>query len=202
MSVKSTICSYLGYYPDHIPSGYQAGSHARSGSTLLQVMACGLVGTKPINWIEDALLLTGHIWTNFIWIRIKIQNIFWRKSFQNIVCNIHNYCIAIWSTYDTKPHFANFHQNAQNDIDIPNLVSVPHHDVIKWKHFPRCWPFVRGIHRWPVKSPHKGQWRGALMFPSICAWINGWVNNREAGDMRRDRAQYDVIAMLWVQSLI
>ena len=32
-----------------------------------------------------------------------------------------------------------------------------HDDVIKWKHFPRYWPFVRGIHRSPVNSPHKGQ---------------------------------------------
>ena len=31
-----------------------------------------------------------------------------------------------------------------------------HHDyVIKWKHFPRNWPFVRGIHRSPANSPHK-----------------------------------------------
>ena len=43
-------------------------------------------------------------------------------------------------------------------------------DVIKWKHFPRYWPFVRGIHRSPVNSPHKGQWRGALIFSLICAW--------------------------------
>ena len=56
--------------------------------------------------------------------------------------------------------------------------------------------FVRGIHRSPVNSPHKGQWRGALMFPLICVWINGWVNNREAGDLRRYRAHYDVIVML------
>ena len=67
-----------------------------------------------------------------------------------------------------------------------------HDDVIKWKHFPRNWPFVRRIHRWPVNSPHKGQWRGALMFSLICAWINGWVNNGEAGGLRRHRAQYDV----------
>ena len=33
---------------------------------------------------------------------------------------------------------------------------MPHHDdVIKWKHFPRYWPFVRGIHRSPVNSPHR-----------------------------------------------
>ena len=70
-----------------------------------------------------------------------------------------------------------------------------HDDVIKWKHFPRYWPFVRGIHRSPVNSPHKGQWRGALMFPLICVWINGWVNNREAGDLRRYRAHYHAIVM-------
>ena len=72
---------------------------------------------------------------------------------------------------------------------------LSHDDVIKWKHFPRYWPFVRGIHRSPVNSPHKGQWRGALMISLICVWINGWVNSREAGDLRRYRAHYDVIVM-------
>ena len=76
------------------------------------------------------------------------------------------------------------------------LKSGNHDDVIKWKHFPRYWPFVRGIHRSPVNSPHKGQWRGALMFSLICVWINGWVNNREAGDLRRYRAHYDFIVMI------
>ena len=72
-----------------------------------------------------------------------------------------------------------------------------HDDVIKWKHFPRSWPFVRGIHRSPVNSPHKGQWRGALIFSLICVWINGWVNHREAGDLRRYRAHYDVSVLLY-----
>ena len=70
-----------------------------------------------------------------------------------------------------------------------------HDDVIKWKHFPRYWPFVRRIHRSPVNSPHKGQWRRALMFSLICVWINGWVTNREAGDLRHYRTHYDVIVM-------
>ena len=61
--------------------------------------------------------------------------------------------------------------------------------------FPRYWPFVRGIHRPPVNSPHKGQWRGVLMFSLICAWINGWVNNGEAGDLRRYGAHYNVTVM-------
>ena len=42
-------------------------------------------------------------------------------------------------------------------------------DVIKKKYFPRYRPFVRGIHRSPVNSPHKGQWRGALMLSLVCA---------------------------------
>ena len=71
-----------------------------------------------------------------------------------------------------------------------------HDDVIKWKHFLRYWPFVRGIQRSPVNSPHKGQWREALMFPLICVWINCWINNCEAGDLRSYRTQYDVIVML------
>ena len=66
-------------------------------------------------------------------------------------------------------------------------------DVIKWKNLPCYWPFVRGIHRSPVNSRHKGQWRGALMLSLIIASINGWVNNCEAGDLRRHRAHYDVI---------
>ena len=70
-----------------------------------------------------------------------------------------------------------------------------HDDVIKRKHFPRYWPFMRGIHRSPVNSPHKGQWRGALTFPLIYAWINSWVNNSEDGDLRRHHAHYDVTVM-------
>ena len=46
-------------------------------------------------------------------------------------------------------------------------------------------------------SPHKGQWRGALMFSLICAWINDWVNNREACNLRRHGAHYDVFVMIF-----
>ena len=60
---------------------------------------------------------------------------------------------------------------------------VVYHDVIKWKHFPRYWPFVRGIHRLPVDSHHKGQWRGALMFSLTCAWTKGWATNGDDSDL-------------------
>ena len=70
-----------------------------------------------------------------------------------------------------------------------------HNDVIKWKHFPHYWPFVWGIHWSPVNSPHKGQWCGTLIFSLICARINWWVNNHEAGDLRRHQAHCDVTVM-------
>ena len=73
-----------------------------------------------------------------------------------------------------------------------------HDDVIKWKHFPRYWPIVRGIPRSPVNSLHKSQGRGTLMFSLIYAWINGWVNNHEACDLRRHGAHYDVIIVMCV----
>ena len=75
-------------------------------------------------------------------------------------------------------------------------------DVIKWKHFPRYWPFVRGIHRWPVNSPHKGQGRGALMFSLIFARINGRVKTREAGDLRHHRTHYDVTVTTYVEQML
>ena len=91
--------------------------------------------------------------------------------FRFVLCVCCNYNISVW------------------------WIRVNHDDVIQWKHFPRYWPFVRGIHRSPVNSPHKGQWRVALIFSLICAWIDAWVNNRAAGDLRHHRAQYDVIVM-------
>ena len=75
--------------------------------------------------------------------------------------------------------------------------NILHDDVIKWKHFPRYWPFVRGIHRSPVNSPHRVRWRGALMFSSTWAWINGGVNNRDAGDLRR----HVIMTSLWCAAL-
>ena len=59
----------------------------------------------------------------------------------------------------------------------------------------RYWPFVRGIHWSPINSPHKGHWRGALMFSFVCDWISVWVNIRKAGNLRRNHAHYDVTLM-------
>ena len=78
------------------------------------------------------------------------------------------------------------------------ITKLEHHEAIEWKHFPRYWPFVWGIHWSPVNSLHKGQWHGALMFSLICTGINNWVNIHEAGDFRCMRTHYDVTVMIVV----
>ena len=109
------------------------------------------------------------------------------------------------------PHRLSLSHGSSNDIScftavgrhgkaashIPHPDKSVHDDAIKCKHFLRYWPFVRGIHRSPVNSPHEGQWRGALMFSLIFThhWSNGWVNNRDVGDLRCHRTQYDVTVM-------
>ena len=59
-----------------------------------------------------------------------------------------------------------------------------------------------GIHLSPVDSPHKGQWCAVLMFSLICAWTNGWANNRDTGDTRRHYAHYEVTVMLLSDSTL
>ena len=103
---------------------------------------------------------------------------FYYSEHSSQIIKIREY-VSIWvNIYVRKMHFTS-----------------PHDDVVKLKHFPRYWPFVRGIHRAQVISPHKGQRRGALIFSLICAGINGWVNNRHAGELRPHRAHYDVTVM-------
>ena len=80
-------------------------------------------------------------------------------------------------------------QMAKRDLAIFRQLTV-HEDVIKWKHFPRYWLFVRGIHWSPVNSSHKGQWRGAFMFsstPSRSLW-------RHCNDvLKKSQMYFDVI---------
>ena len=80
-----------------------------------------------------------------------------RQGWQEVV-------IATHGLFNRFPHC---HLPKHGNVDVMRLWCTSrtiHDDVIKWKKFPRNWPFVWGIHRSPVNSPRKGQWRGALMF--------------------------------------
>ena len=70
--------------------------------------------------------------------------------------------------HSAKPRFVLLHLHYPHH----HLMTSPNGNI-----FLLYWPFVRRIHPSWVKSPHKGQWRGALMFSLICAWINSWEKN-------------------------
>ena len=123
--------------------------------------------------------------------------------FPTVQLVIHQYCLRWWLVFEQATiHYPNqwWPILLTHICATRQWIKLLHDDVIKWKHFPRYWPFVRGIHRSPVNSTHKGQWRGALMLHLICVWTNAWVNNRDAGDLRRFRVHYDVTVM-WPTSV-
>ena len=124
----------------------------------------------------------------------------YRADLLNIICEQFNPHLVILLML-FSPHLVIVLMSCRQWDSLATLMP-PHDDVIKWKHFPCYWPFVCGIHRWLVNSLHKGQWHRALIFSSICAWIEGWVNNHEAGDLRCHRTHYDVTVMLWQPFMI
>ena len=77
----------------------------------------------------------------------------------------------------------------------PAQVFMVGYDVINWKRFLWYCPFLWEIHRSAANSPHKVKWHGALMVSLIYARTDDWINNRDAGDLRRHGAYYDVTAM-------
>ena len=75
--------------------------------------------------------------------------------------------------------------NTDGRIDI-------HDDIITWKLFPCYWPFVRGIHRWPVDSPQKGpvMWSSGIFF-AVNPLLNNWTNSGVVSDLRCLTAHVD-----------
>ena len=78
-------------------------------------------------------------------------------------------------------------------IQLCNIKGTHHDDFIKWKHFRvtghLCGEFTgqRWIHLTKASDAE---------LSLIWAWMNAWVNNREAGDLRRHRAHYGVTVMV------
>ena len=154
---------------------------------------------QDLHLVSHTLLQSTNTW--IWWVNVVSHSFFrWKEYYRSSKQHPHRiYCIS--QHYIEKALSAGefcleviFHSTASAHQHLRWVRR--HDDVIKWKRFPRNWPFVRGIHRSPVNSPQKGHGRGALMFSLICVWINGWVNNREAGDLRRNRAHFYVTVMI------
>ena len=101
---------------------------------------------------------------------------------------------------DNWINFCNFQMNNERARFQTNFHRRPqphkhkytsHDDVIRWKHLPRYWPFVWGIHR------SQRTVMRSFDVSLICVRIPGWLDNHDAGDLRRHCAHYDVIVIIF-----
>ena len=143
-------------------------------------MACCL--TVESHYLNQCWLLTHNRWSTVVHVLTLDK---FHRNCTRYAFMVQVWKICLWNT--TSPSGQLLKQWCQVFFALSHL-----DDVITWKHFPRYWPFVWRIHRSPVNSPHKGQWRRALMFRLICARTNGRVNNRGADNLRRHHAHYAV----------
>ena len=152
----------------------------------------------PINWCNTCNVYFHGIWLGWDLQLYKNLKIFFTDvtykllmSFTVISCV---YTSFVWSkTTFTKYCLTQWISNLPGSFKIHWVRHyLEHDDVIKWKHFPRYWPFVRGIHRLPVNSPHKGQGRGALMFSLICAGVGGAVRFLVVGTIGQGKDHHGV----------
>ena len=158
--------------------------------------------------IEVSKIHICHVWVrNFVW--------HFKGDLWNFIQHIDALHRKIWILREVKS-LTNYdilelcHLNSLWDGSLFLLCS----DVCRPKNW-SDWVFLRSWWRHQVETfsalldlcegnpsvtggfPSQSQWRGALMFSLICVWTNGWTNNRDTGDLRRHRANYDVIVVMF-----
>ena len=140
-------------------------------------------------------------WSTESWIRCRRI----KTHYTNCIISINHFILSLqYNVYVFLmiPFTSNNWLRWWFDLDQKTvMMNNIHVDISWWRHqmeiFSALLAICAGIHWSLVNFPHQGQWRGALMFSLIYVWIYSWVNNREAGDLRRYRAHYDVTVMIW-----
>ena len=139
---------------------------------------------QAIIWTNAGILLIGPLGTNFSEILIVIEIFSFKKMHLKIssakwrpFCfglNVLTHCglLTPYGKISLSQHWLIIHVMAcclkqwwllngeimwhsPQGIFTGNAQNIYHDDVIKWKHFPHYWPFVRGIHWSPVNTLHK-----------------------------------------------
>ena len=127
-----------------------------------------------------------------------------KLSLHRIQLQMFEYTTNVLSDLRTLQNNLFTHGLEKNTALLSTLLCIVFVSQSWWRHqmetFSTLLAICAGNSPDPVNSPHKGQWRGALVFTLICARINGWVNNCKAGDLRRNRAHYDVIVIVGMGS--
>ena len=109
---------------------------------LVQLMAWRLPGDKPLSELMMASLLTHICVTRPQWVNWQTMNTYWRQvkmlantSNMHSFPALHDHTNVACETLCPQP--CQSHR-------LEPLRAVAHDDVIKWKHFPRYWPFGGG----------------------------------------------------------
>ena len=100
-----------------------------------------------------------------------------------------------WALID--PYSSDCFTGTGTIVRSPQCQSTPLKGMAWWRHQMETFFVLLAfcVRNSPVTTPHKDQQRGTLMFSLIYTWTRGWVSNRDAGDLRRHRAHYDVTVM-------
>ena len=144
------------------------------GSAVVVIITCRLFSTKPLSLCSDSSLFKPMMTYHEYHAPTQCQITIMSKN-DIIICML----TASWINDDESetlrcPYFM---MTSSNE----NVFRITGH--------------FAGNSLATVNFPHKGKWRGALTFSLFWAWMNGWLNNRETGDLRRHRAHYDVTVM-------
>ena len=131
-----------------------------------------------------------------MWECVGVRRSALKDSQVRLECALLTHCYALQTHFSTAREAHKHQKNNDNEMYTSWMPLLLHP---WWRHQMETFSALLAIcaGNSPVPGEFPAQWpvTRALMFSLICAWINGWVNNREAGDLRRHRAHYDVIVM-------
>ena len=154
-------------------------------------------------------LFSSVLYVDCTWDKSEITSIktcFYNNSRKSKVIPIDNvytickWCISLMSSvYCSDP---GIWPDSMKDTVMNSLLKVTNTlEIIDpwWRHqmetFSALLAFCEEIQRSLLNSPHKGQWRGTLMFLWSAPHPNGWANHPGAGDLRHHPVQYDFTVM-------
>ena len=157
----------------------------------INIVCVALFGQQRSIYVNNYLI-------KYVRTGLVLTRCLFNKRVMNVPNSLHSFgckCVVLHVIFEplVKAYKLNSHMKTKCITSKTKTASM----MTSWNGniFSRYWPFVRGIHRSPVNSRHKGQWRGALVFSLISTRINGWVNNEGVGDLRRYGTHYDVTVM-------
>ena len=132
-------------------------------------------------------------------IPFAIKTVFAGNAFEHSLCKFSVVLLGTWSA-QARPGTALLSSFAQWIIYDNDNAKSPLQNLLRWPHQMEMETFFALLalcagHRWIPIIKVSDTELCDMMFSLICALTNGWVHNRDAGDLIRHRAHNDVTVM-------